>query len=374
MILFLENPGMSIGKNSELIEVKEHGKSVIKLSIRELEAIIIYSNINITPEATSLLMQYSIPVFYQKGSQVVAYLTPFFNHGFVLIRELQFLSRNTIKGVKLLCSFVKGALLNKRQLLLYLAKSKNRTDSSISKELRESADNIDKIIKDIDENYYINKFKINVLSKFNTQNGSNSEIIETLYNEPMHIDSLSDIRIELLNKEAIGTKEYFEGIRKIIPNEFGFEARTRRPPLDPISAMLSYGYTILEGFIITAISVCGLEPYCGFLHTDRSGKTSLVYDLMEEFRQPIVDRIVLKMINKKMIKSDDFCKDNAFIKLNDNVRVKYVDLLFSEIKDSIRLFDNKKMSFRQGMIYQARKLCRFFLGKEENYYPYVFDF
>ncbi|MHA1341491.1 MAG: CRISPR-associated endonuclease Cas1 [Promethearchaeota archaeon] len=383
MILFLEKPGLFIGKSSDLIVVKEKGKILIKVSIREIEAIIIYTNTSISSEAISLLSTYSIPVIYQSGSKIIAYLTPYMNHGFVLTREMQFLTRNTAKAVKLLCSLVKGALINKRQLLLYFAKSKKRTDEKIADALKNSADKISQIINNIDEVYYISKFKNANLSEINRINkkliqsnlGTNlNSIIEYLYEKPIHKDNLSEIRFELLSKEAQGTKIYFDAIKKLIPPEFGFENRTRRPPRDPISSMLSYGYTILQGFILTGIAVCGLEPFCGFLHTDRSGKASLVYDLIEEFRQPIVDKTVLKMVNKKMISPDDFYREEAFIKIDDKLKGKYLDLLFNEIKDKKRTFDDKNLTYRHGIIYQARKLCRFFIGKEEDYTPYVFTY
>jgi len=80
--------------------------------------------------------------------------------------------------------------------------------------------------------------------------------------------------------------------------ELGFQGREHRGPADAVNAMLNYGYGILYGHVWGAVMNAGLEPFAGFLHTDRSGKPSLVLDLTEEFRQPVVDRAVLAWLNR----------------------------------------------------------------------------
>src|SRR5690606_18238525 len=90
--------------------------------------------------------------------------------------------------------------------------------------------------------------------------------------------------------------------------DFYFKSRTRRPPLDNVNAMLSFGYTLLANDTASALESIGLDAYVGFLHRDRPGRVSLALDLMEELRSVIVDRFVLSLINTKVVNKGDFIK------------------------------------------------------------------
>ena len=90
--------------------------------------------------------------------------------------------------------------------------------------------------------------------------------------------------------------------------DFYFHGRNKRPPLDNVNAMLSFGYSLLAGMCGSALETVGLDPYVGFFHTDRPGRMSLALDLMEEFRSVMVDRFVLTLINKKVMKEKYFIK------------------------------------------------------------------
>ncbi len=105
-----------------------------------------------------------------------------------------------------------------------------------------------------------------------------------------------EVRGELMGLEGTGGRLYWKQIGNMLPDELGFEGRShysrkRRP--DAVNAALNYGYGILTSHVWGAAMNAGLEPFAGFLHVDRSGKPSLVLDLMEEFRQPVVDRAIL---------------------------------------------------------------------------------
>ena len=89
-------------------------------------------------------------------------------------------------------------------------------------------------------------------------------------------------------------------------DSFHFSGRNRRPPLDRINAMLSFVYTILANYTASALETVGLDPYVGFLHTDRPGRISLALDLMEELRAVLADRFVLSLINKRIVNEDGF--------------------------------------------------------------------
>jgi len=100
---------------------------------------------------------------------------------------------------------------------------------------------------------------------------------------------------------------YFNAFpRLIINDEFSFKGRNRRPPLDPVNAMLSFVYTLLTNEVLSAIKTCGLDPYLGSLHEISYGRPSLACDLVEEYRTYLGDRLVLGLINKRLVKPDDF--------------------------------------------------------------------
>src|SRR5258708_3513396 len=110
----------------------------------------------------------------------------------------------------------------------------------------------------------------------------------------------------LMGLEGQTAKLYFEALSVICGEEWGFSGRNRRPPRDPVNAMLSYGYTILEGHVTTTIHHVGLDPYVGFMHTPFPNRRSLALDLMEEFRCVIVDSAILGIIGNRMLKPLDF--------------------------------------------------------------------
>lgn len=111
---------------------------------------------------------------------------------------------------------------------------------------------------------------------------------------------------ELFGYEGTAGKIYFEGLQRVVPREFGFHGRNRHPPADAINALLSYGYGILYARVRSAIVSAGLSPYYGVLHSSYRKQEALVYDLVEEFRQPVVDRVALTVVNHGQVRPDQF--------------------------------------------------------------------
>lgn len=106
--------------------------------------------------------------------------------------------------------------------------------------------------------------------------------------------------------------------------DFQFHGRNRRPPLDNVNAMLSFVYTLLNNQITSALEVVGLDPYVGFMHTDRPGRTSLSLDLIEELRAVMADRFVLSLINKKIVNGKNFTqKENGAVLMDFDTRKNY---------------------------------------------------
>src|SRR5205823_6539636 len=104
-------------------------------------------------------------------------------------------------------------------------------------------------------------------------------------------------RAELMGLEGVAGRLYWEGVKAIIESKAEFNGRVHQGAADAFNALLNYGYGILYAHVWGAVVNAGLEPFAGFLHVDRPGKPSLVLDLVEEFRQPVVDRTVIAFIN-----------------------------------------------------------------------------
>lgn len=106
------------------------------------------------------------------------------------------------------------------------------------------------------------------------------------------------MRQAVLTLEAGAAKRYWEAARALLLPELGWERRETRGATDAVNVCLNYGYGILYGEMERALLLAGLDPYAGFLHVDRAGKPSLALDLIEEFRQAVVDRTIFGLLNR----------------------------------------------------------------------------
>lgn len=111
--------------------------------------------------------------------------------------------------------------------------------------------------------------------------------------------------------EGLGSRMYFSAFAHLIRNDdFSFNGRNKRPPKDPVNAMLSYVYTVLTMDVLSAIQTVGLDPYLGVLHEISYGRPSLACDLVEEFRPMVADRLVLGLLNRRVVTPEDFLTRN----------------------------------------------------------------
>jgi CRISPR-associated protein Cas1 len=128
--------------------------------------------------------------------------------------------------------------------------------------------------------------------------------------------------------------------------------------------MLNYGYAILQGETWRAIYLASLDPYCGFLHADRYGRISLVFDLIEEFRQQIVDKTVLSLINKKQFKLDDFQFKDGMMILSQKARKKLISSIYSKLSNKIK-FNEKEFKYSNIIVHQSQLVGKYLEGKEK---------
>lgn len=169
---------------------------------------------------------------------------------------------------------------------------------------------------------------------------------------------------------------YFSVFDNLIVSQkdaFQYDGRNRRPPLDPVNAMLSFGYALMTSICVSALETAGLDPYVGFFHTERPGRCSLALDLLEEFRAPFVDRFVLTMINKKILSEASFCtKESGAILLTDDARAVFLKQWQLKKTDEItHPYLKEKMQWGMVPFVQAMLLAKYLRGDIDDYPPFL---
>ena len=181
---------------------------------------------------------------------------------------------------------------------------------------------------------------------------------------------------ELRGVEGLAAKDYFFTFDDLIlrdKDDFFFQQRSRRPPLDRANALLSFVYSLLTSDCIAALQGVGLDPYVGFLHTDRPGRASLALDLVEEFRPAIADRFVLTLINTGVIKPSQFeVRENGGVFLSEGGRKTVLAAWQKRKQETItHPFFDEKIPWGLVPHVQALLLNRAIRGDLDAYPPFM---
>ncbi len=176
--------------------------------------------------------------------------------------------------------------------------------------------------------------------------------------------------------EGAGATAYFEVLDDMILSNkktFSFHVRSRRPPLDPVNAMLSFSYALLANDCAAALESVGLDSYVGFLHRDRPGRSSLALDLMEELRPCMADRFVLTLINNRMLKAADFIqRENGSVLLRDDARKVFLKNWQGKKRETItHPYLGEKLPWGLVPFVQALLLARYLRGDLDEYPPFL---
>lgn len=176
----------------------------------------------------------------------------------------------------------------------------------------------------------------------------------------------------LRGQEGAAANTYFAVFGQMIlnpKNEFRFQTRSRRPPLDRVNALLSFAYSLLTNDCACALESVGLDAYVGFLHRDRAGRKSLALDLMEELRPCMADRFVLTMLNNRMISPEDFTiMESGAVLLTDDGRRAFLKAWQEKKSDSlVHPFLGEKLSWGMIPYAQALLLARHIRGDLDAY-------
>lgn len=262
--LFVSGFGLFIGKKSERVVVRQ-GKSVCaQVPFMRLQEIIVASKgISLSSDLIEELCERGIRIaFLNSSGKPMALVTSPMLTATVETRRAQLSASANDSGADLCRWIVAGKLHNQEKLLRYFAKSRAGDRKTALEDCAAA----------------LRKLRRSALAVEGT--------------------SPDEVRGSLMGLEGTGGRLYWKQIGNMLPDGSGFAGRSHQGASDAVNAALNYGYGILTAHVWGAVMNAGLEPFAGFLHVDRSGKPSLVLDLMEEFRQPVVDRPIFSWLNK----------------------------------------------------------------------------
>lgn len=180
---------------------------------------------------------------------------------------------------------------------------------------------------------------------------------------------------QLRGYEGEAASIYFGVFSELIlqqKKDFTFRGRNRRPPLDNVNAMLSFVYTLLTNMIASALETVGLDPYVGFMHTDRPGRASLALDLIEELRPVVADRFVITLINKRIVTGKDFRKkEDGAVLISEDARKRLLVEWQNKKKETItHPYLGEKVEWGMIPFVQAMLLARYLRGDLDEYPPF----
>src|SRR5712692_1107919 len=334
MELIVEGRGTFLGKHQGRLRVTREQKTVSEVPLIHLDQVIVVdSGVAISSDVIRVCSEEGIPIhFLGYSGRPIASLYSAGLTGTVLTRRAQLLAYENASGVPIAKAFVAGKLENQANLLRYMAKYRKETDLALHEEMMLVAIEMRDYLHELDQ---------------------------------LKSDKIESIREQILSVEGRAAQRYWSTIGRIIPSELGWPGRETRGAIDKFNSALNYGYGILYSQVEQALVLAGLDPYGGFLHADRPGKPSLVLDLIEEFRQTVVDRTVIGLVNKRFAIEQD--EDH---RLNEATRKKLVEKVLERLASS-ELYEKKRQALRFILQSQARHLALRVRGERELYEPFI---
>lgn len=331
--LVVDGWGKFVGKKDNQVVVKEKGSKLHQIVAEDLRQVVITGGGSISFDAIELLAKngVDIVVIDWKGN-VTAKLSPP-EMRTVSTRKEQYFAYKDERGVHLAKKFVTAKLKNQYALLGTWAKTRKDTAPVEAEMLMSMRKSIGDLIDRVDE----------------TKG-----------------DDIEEERGTLIGIEGRASNLYWKGFSEIIKGEFEFEDRSGRNARDGVNAMLNYGYALLEGEVHRSIHFAGLDPYGGYLHADRPGKPSLVLDLMEEFRQQLVDRRIMSMIQKKQVSPSDFSIKEGRCWLSDDVRKSLIKKILQKMEDHVK-WKNRNVRWCDLVLKQARDVGKYLRGETNKH-------
>jgi CRISPR-associated protein Cas1 len=170
---------------------------------------------------------------------------------------------------------------------------------------------------------------------------------------------------------------YWAAFRMFVPAGWGFKQRVYHPSTDPINALLSFAYSLLQKDVNAAVQLVGLDPYLGFFHEIHYGRPSLTLDLMEEFRPLVVDSVVLNLVNREILRVSDFSKTKDAAKpvlLSDDAVERVIKAYEDRVTTRVRHpLTGEQVTYRRCFELQTRLMARVIQGEASGYRAMVLE-
>ena len=352
--LYLTEPYSVVSKDGETLTVKipankETGSEARKVSIPllKVEQVVVLGDSTVTtPALLALLEQNADICFCDYWGRFKGRLAPAVSKN-VFVRAAQFRQHDHYRQrVMLAARFVRGKLHNARTLLL--RSNRSLEEQQKAEVVAAAAESIARLIEEVDR----------------------LEVEEDGPLDPAH-PQLKSALGALQGLEGAAAAAFFRGFGCLLKQEWGFAGRHRRPPTDPVNALLSFGYTLLMNQVLSAAQIVGFDPYIGYLHSQGYGKPALALDLMEEMRTPVVDSTVLTVVNKQILQPKHFVEQLGVYQLTPAGRKLFLQQFEARLNTEIQhpVF-GYKTTYRRALELQARLLAKFLLAELPTYRPF----
>lgn len=333
--LYLTQENFYLTRERDNIVIKKEGKVVQRFPYRIIDGIVCFSYLGASPSLIKLCAEQNTNLSFHtpQGQFCGRFVGP--TNGNVLLRREHYRLADDEKSLKYAKRFILAKISNARKYLLRFKRDhKDRIDVQLFEEV-------------------------------------NTNLIWALEK----IQAAPD-KETLLGIEGQAANQYFRLFNHFILTDketFSFNIRSRRPPLDCVNALLSFGYSMLTYECQAALEAVGLDSYVGFFHTDRPGRASLALDLVEEFRAYIVDRFVFSLINRNQLTKKDFeIKENGSVLLTDKGRAKFIEAWQKRKHTEVdHPFTKEKVKLMLLPYVQAQLLAKAIRGDLESYPPFL---
>lgn len=344
-VLYLQEQGSYVSRRSEHLLVRKQEQELARIPIAQIRQVVLFGNVQVSTQALQTLVECEIPVIYLSAyGRFIAALMPAPSKN-IALRQAQFRRfQDPEEALRLSRAVVRAKLANQRTLLMRWLRARGEEEGP--GEGREGTGTIR-----------------------GSEEPAACELAELL----RRVEGATTMDT-LLGLEGQGAALYFGEFPRFLKaqppgREFDFHGRNRRPPRDPVNALLSFAYALLAKDCFSALCTVGFDPYCGFYHgTGRHGRPSLALDLMEEFRAVIADSVVLTLINNRILTPADFLTWRDTCQLTDTGRKKFFQAY--EQRKAILVTHpvfGYKMSYSRMLEVQARMLAAYVRGEFPAY-------
>ncbi len=332
--LYVTTPDSALHKEGEALVLKVNHSKRLQVPLHHLQSIVVMAQAWVSPELQRACLERDMTlVFLTERGRFLGRLEGMGANGGLLRRDQMRAHLDAGRSLALARSFVKGKLANQRQILQRAARESLPGEEH---HLKEAAERLRLLQRQVDS-----------------------------------METMDQVR----GCEGEGAAWYFDQFQFLVRQQrpaFPWRGRTRRPPLDPLNALLSFCYALLMGDCLSACQCMGLDPTIGFLHAFRPGRPALALDLMEAFRPLVADRLVLTLINNQQVDSKGFRQsESGGIEMDEDTR-KRVIITYQERKaQTLRHpFLDQEIPWGLAPLLEARLLARHLRGDLEAFPPF----